>query len=199
MKRRGILRLGATVIAGTALGGLAGCTSAPEIAPVPVDPVTGKAVKLKEEPYRLGTGDKVKITVFRHEDLSGEFEVDGNGYLSLPLIGEVRAEGLTARELEDELERRYGDGYLVNPKISVEILNYRPFYILGEVKEPGQYPYEPGMTVLNAVAKAGGFTFRAKQNGILLQRGGADAPPVVVPGNTPIQPGDIITVPERFF
>ena len=197
MKRRQALRF--LAVTGPALAGLAACTSTPEIAPVPVDPVTGQPVKLEEQPYRLGPNDKVKITVFRHEDLSGEFTIDGNGYLSMPLIGEVKAAGLTARELEEELERRYADGYLVDPKVSVEILSYRPFTILGEVNEPGQYPYEPGMTVLNAVAKAGGFTFRAKQNGILLQRGGASARPVVVPANTPIQPGDIITVPERFF
>lgn len=196
MKRREAL--GLFVVAAPALTGLAACTSSPEMAPVPVDPVTGKPVKLEEQPYRLGPNDKVKITVFRHEDLSGEFTVDGNGYLSLPLIGEVRAADLTARELEDELERRYGDGYLVDPKVSVEILSYRPFTILGEVNDPGQYPYEPGMTVIDAVAKAGGFTFRAKQNGILLRRG-PNAAEVVVPANTPVQPGDIITVPERFF
>jgi len=196
MKRREVLRL--FVAAGPTLTGLAACTTAPEMAPVPIDPVTGQPVKLEEQPYRLGPNDKVKITVFRHEDLSGEFTLDGNGFLSLPLIGEVRAAGLTARELEDELERRYGDGYLVDPKISIEILNYRPFTILGEVKEPGQYPYEPGMTVIDAVAKAGGFTFRARQNRIYLRRG-PQAPEVVVPANTPVQPGDIITVPERFF
>lgn len=196
MKRREVLRL--FVAAGPTLTGLAACTTAPEMAPVPIDPVTGQPVKLEEQPYRLGPNDKVKITVFRHEDLSGEFTLDGNGFLSLPLIGEVRAAGLTARELEDELERRYGDGYLVDPKISIEILNYRPFTILGEVKEPGQYPYEPGMTVIDAVAKAGGFTFRARQDRIYLRRG-PQAPEVVVPANTPVQPGDIITVPERFF
>ncbi len=178
---------------------LAACTSSPTIAPEPQAIGGGSVVQLPEEPYRLGPGDQVRVVVFRHEDLSGEFELDGNGSFSMPLIGEVRANGLTARELEETIAELYADGYLVNPVVSVEVLTYRPFYILGEVNNPGQYEYEAGMTVLNAVAKAGGFTYRAKQDGILLQRGGAGAPPVVVSGNTRIQPGDIITVPERFF
>ena len=175
------------------------CSSSPTIAPQPAAVGEGGAVELPEEPYRLGPGDQIRVIVFRHEDLSGEFELDGKGAFSMPLIGEVKANGLTARELEQKIASMYGDGYLVNPVVSVEVLTYRPFYILGEVNNPGQYEYESGMTVLNAVAKAGGFTYRAKQNGILLQRGGANAPPVVVSGNTRIQPGDIITVPERFF
>ncbi len=178
---------------------LAACTSSPTIAPEPQAIGGGSVVQLPEEPYRLGPGDQVRVVVFRHEDLSGEFELDGNGSFSMPLIGEVRANGLTARELEETIANLYADGYLVNPVVSVEVLTYRPFYILGEVNNPGQYEYEAGMTVLNAVAKAGGFTYRAKQDGILLQRGGAGTPPVVVSGNTRIQPGDIITVPERFF
>ncbi len=175
------------------------CSSSPTIAPQPTATGEQAAVQLPEEPYRLGPGDQVRIVVFRHPDLSGEFELDGRGAFSMPLIGEVRANGLTARELEEKIATMYADGYLVNPVVSVEVLTYRPFYILGEVNRPGQYEYESGMTVLNAVAKAGGFTYRAKQDGIMLQRGGANAPPVVVSGNTRIQPGDIITVPERFF
>ncbi len=178
---------------------VAGCSSSPTIAPLPTATGEQAAVELPEEPYRLGPGDQVRIVVFRHPDLSGEFELDGRGAFSMPLIGEVRANGLTARELEEKIASMYADGYLVNPVVSVEVLTYRPFYILGEVNRPGQYEYESGMTVLNAVAKAGGFTYRAKQDGIMVQRGGANAPPVVVSGNTRIQPGDIITVPERFF
>ncbi len=157
------------------------------------------AVQLPETPYRLGPGDRIRVVVFRHDDLSGEFQLDGTGSFSMPLINSVNANGLTAAELETEIETRLGDGYLVNPEVSVEILTYRPFYILGEVNKPGQYEYESGMTVLNAVALAGGFTYRANVDEILLQRGGSNAEPVVVPGNTRVQPGDIITVQERFF
>ncbi len=157
------------------------------------------AVQLPEAPYRLGPGDRIRVVVFRHDDLSGEFQLDGAGSFSMPLINSVSANGLTAAELETEIETRLGDGYLVNPEVSVEILTYRPFYILGEVNRPGQYEYESGMTVLNAIALAGGFTYRADVDEILLQRGGSNAEPVIVPGNTRVQPGDIITVQERFF
>ncbi len=157
------------------------------------------AVQLPETPYRLGPGDRIRVVVFRHEDLSGEFQLDGSGSFSMPLINSVSANGLTGPELEKEIERRLGDGYLVNPEVSVEVLTYRPFYILGEVNRPGQYEYESGMTVLNAIALAGGFTYRADTDEILLQRGGSNAEPVIVPGNTRVQPGDIITVQERFF
>ncbi|GBD42666.1 hypothetical protein HRbin40_00121 [bacterium HR40] len=191
---RGVWAVALTVMA------LAGCGGTSQ---VPVDPsqlaAPNAPVELPEVVYRLGPGDKIRVIVFRHEDLSGEFALDGTGSFSMPLIGEVRANGFTARELEQHLEQRYGDGYLVEPKVSVEILTYRPFYILGEVNKPGAYEYENGMTVLNAVALAGGFTYRAKQDVFLLQRGGANATPVAVTGNTRIAPGDVITVQERFF
>ena len=175
-----------------------GCGGGAEVAEVGNLPEIGSA-QLAEVVYRLGPNDKVRIVVFRHDDLSGEFALDGSGSFSMPLIGEVRAGGMTARELERHLEERFADGFLVEPRVSVEILTYRPFYILGEVNRPGAYEYENGMTVLNAVARAGGFTYRAKQDLFLLQRGGANAKPVLVPGNTPVAPGDVITVQERFF
>jgi protein involved in polysaccharide export with SLBB domain len=149
--------------------------------------------------YKLGSGDKVKVTVFNHPDLSGEFNLDGAGNLGVPLIGEVKAGGLTSRELEQRIQDRFRDGYLIDPQVNVEVLNYRPFYILGEVKTPGSYPYQNNMTVLNAVALAGGFTYRAKQNGFLLQRGGSNTRAATVGGDQPLLPGDIVTVQERFF
>jgi polysaccharide export outer membrane protein len=181
---------------------LSGCGGGPELGDVGSLPEAGgveTAVELPEVVYRLGPNDKIRVIVFRHEDLSGEFSLDGTGSFSMPLIGEVRANGMTARELEQHLEARFADGYLVEPRVSVEILTYRPFYILGEVNRPGAYEYENGMTVLNAVARAGGFSYRAKQDIFLLQRGGANAKPVPVTGNTRIAPGDVITVQERFF
>jgi polysaccharide export outer membrane protein len=149
--------------------------------------------------YVLGPGERVRLTVFRHEDLSGEFEVDGGGTFAMPLIGEINAAGLTARQLEERIATRLKDGYLVDPQISIEVLNYRPFFILGEVNAPGSYPYVSGMSVINAVAVAGGFTYRAKEDGIEIQRGGSGAPSVVVTVDTAILPGDIVRVPERFF
>ena len=150
--------------------------------------------------YRLGPGDQVRVTVFRHEDLSGEFELDGEGYFALPLVGEVKAGGKVARELENDIETAFKDGgYLVSPQVSLEVLNYRPFYILGEVNQPGSYPYVNGMTVINAVALAGGYTYRASQGSITVQRGGSNGKKVSVGPTTQVLPGDIISVPERFF
>ncbi len=150
--------------------------------------------------YRLDTGDELRITVFDEEDLSGEFDVNPSGVVSLPLIGEVAAQGRTLSELEDAIEAKLLDGYIRNPRVSIEVLNYRPFYILGEVNEPGSYPYVAGMTVLNAVALAGGYTYRARKERILVQRNGADKSEAAVVGErAAVLPGDIITVDERFF
>lgn len=184
---------------------VAGCGAAPSSSPaLPPTAATApapsaEAAALAVSSYRLGSGDRVRVTVFRHEDLSGEFTLDGAGNFAMPLIGEVQAYGLTTRELEQRIATELEDGYLVDPQVSVEVLSYRPFYILGEVRQPGSYQYVNGMTVLNGVALAGGFTYRAKQDEFLLQRGGSNAQPVEVGIDTPILPGDIVTVQERFF
>lgn len=148
--------------------------------------------------YTLGPGDRVKVTVFGHEDLSGEFEVDGTGLIAMPLIKEVQAATLTPRQLEASIADHLEPEYLRNPRVSVEVLTYRPFYIIGEIKEPGSYPYVSGMTAWNAVALAGGFTYRAKTGYVLLRRGkSGDAQRV--PLDALVQPGDVIEVAERFF
>ena len=160
----------------------------------PVDDETGVAG------YKLGPGDKIRLTVFRHTDLSGQFEVDGEGFFAMPLVGQIRSAGLTPRTLENEIEDRLkSGGYLVNPQVSVEVMNYRPFYIIGEVTNPGSYQYVNGMTVTNAVALAGGFTYRADQNDITITRGGSKGAQTEVKSNTEVLPGDIIEVSERFF
>jgi len=151
--------------------------------------------------YALGPGERVRLTVFRHEDLSGEFDLDGEGYLAMPLVGEILGAGLTARQLETEIETRLkGGGYLVNPQVSIEVLTYRPFYIIGEVNNPGSYQYVNGMTVINAVALAGGFTYRADQDDIVITRGGSEGKKIDdVKPDTAVLPGDIVEVTERFF
>lgn len=182
--------------------GLAACQSSPPPAPPPTAASPSASAAAAAEltsGYRLGSGDRIRLVVFRHEDLSGEFTLDGAGNFAMPLIGEVQAYNLTTRELEQRIADRLKEGYLVDPQVSVEVLNYRPFYILGEVRQPGSYQYVNGMTVLNGVALAGGFTYRAKQNNFLLQRGGSNAQTREVSGDTPILPGDIVTVQERFF
>lgn len=150
--------------------------------------------------YTLGSGDKVRVTVFGHEDLSGEFEVDGTGNLSLPLIRNVKAEGKTVGQLEQEIIEKLSPDYLINPSVSVEVLNYRPFYIYGEVTKPGSYPFVNGMTVVNAVAMAGGFTYRARTSSVRIVRAGdPDRKPAEADKDTRVLPGDVIEVPERYF
>lgn len=148
--------------------------------------------------YQLGAGDRVRVVVFGEEDLSGEFEVDSEGVFSMPLIGAVPARAQTPRELEETIARMLLDGYLKRPRVSVEVLNYRPFYILGEVNAPGSYPYRAGMTILNAAALAGGFTYRADEDDIEVIRGGKGEPKTLPP-ETIVLPGDVIRVGERYF
>jgi protein involved in polysaccharide export with SLBB domain len=150
--------------------------------------------------YKLGPGDALRVTVFRHEDLSGEFSLDGEGYFALPLVGEILAGGRTARQVESEVEVALkSGGYLVDPQVSIEVLNYRPFYIIGEVNQPGSFEYVSGMTVINAVALAGGYTYRADQDDIIISRGGSNGPRIQALPDTEVLPGDIIEVTERFF
>lgn len=149
--------------------------------------------------YALAAGDRVKVTVFGHEDLSGEFEVDANGRVALPLIQNVAAAGLTASGLQRAIAGRLKPDYLQDPRVSVEILGHRPFFILGEVRDPGSYPYSSGLTVLKAVALAGGFTYRANSKRLKITRDDESATDIDATLNTDIQPGDVIRVPERFF
>lgn len=150
--------------------------------------------------YRLGASDQIRITVFGEPELSGEYLLDGSGTVSLPLIGEVTALDLTIREFETAIANGYSNGYLRDPRVNAEVMNYRPFYILGEVRTPGEYPYSSGLTVLNAVATAGGFTYRANDDVILI-RGADDSQEyrVRLDPSTPILPGDTIRVMEKFF
>ncbi len=150
--------------------------------------------------YLLGSGDRVKVTIFGEEDLSGQFEVSGHGMIAFPLVGEVKAVGLSLRELEEEISRKLREGFLKKPRVNAEVVNYRPFYILGEVKRPGSYPYVSGMTVINAVALGGGFTYRAQKGRMSITRANDSAKQEkrILPEDI-VMPGDIIKVPERFF
>ena len=150
--------------------------------------------------YTLGTGDQVRITVFGQADLSGEFEVDGSGSISLPLIGQVSAIDQTTPSLEQTITTRLADGFLREPRVSAEVINYRPFYILGEVGAPGEYPYTSGISVLNAVASAGGFTYRANKKVVYIKS--SESPSEVgyqLNLQVLVQPGDTIRIGERLF
>ncbi|MGE4313574.1 MAG: polysaccharide biosynthesis/export family protein [Pseudobdellovibrionaceae bacterium] len=151
--------------------------------------------------YKVGAGDKLNITVYGEPSMSRTYLVNGTGDISFPLIGTVRVSGATIPEIERAIRGRLADGYFVNPSVSVEITEYRPFYIMGEVRRPGSYNYIDGMNILNAVAVGGGFTYRAKTKEIeiLRETGTGEAKKIRVPPEATVLPGDIITVDERFF
>jgi len=147
--------------------------------------------------YTLGPGDKVKITVYTHTDLSGSFSVDSTGRLSLPLIRGIDAKGLTLLELEQTIRKRLLANYIADPKVSADLLELRPYCVFGEVNNPGCYSYIYGMSAAKAIAQAGGYTYRAKVNEFVVTRDNGRK----VAGNhdAPILPGDVIEVFERFF
>ncbi len=150
--------------------------------------------------YQLGSGDQIRVTVYGEEDLSGEFELDGEGTISLPLIGAITVGNRSLSDAESLITAQLADGFLVNPRVNIEVLNYRPFYILGEVQDPGSYPYVSGMTVLNAVALASGFTYRASESKIeVTRRVDGVEQKMRIELTAAVLPGDIIRVPERFF
>jgi protein involved in polysaccharide export with SLBB domain len=151
--------------------------------------------------YKLGAGDKVRIIVYGESDLTGEFDVPGGaGTIAFPLVGDIKAGGMTVGEVQGEIEAKLRDGYLKDPHVSIEVLNYRPFYILGEVTKPGEYPYTNGLTVLNAVATANGFTYRADTRHVFIKRANEPAEQQYpLTSETPVSPGDTIRIKERFF
>ncbi len=150
--------------------------------------------------YVLGAGDKVRVIVFGEEGLSGEFVVGGAGKVSFPLIGDVAASGLPVQAFQAELENGLKQGYLKSPRVSVEVLTYRPYYILGEVNKPGEYPYSNGLNVLNSIATAGGFTYRAQTKRVFIRRANESTErPYTLTSGVQVAPGDTIRVTERFF
>jgi polysaccharide biosynthesis/export protein len=153
-----------------------------------------------DEPYTVASGDRLRIIVFGQDSLSNAYSVDGVGRISMPLIGSVPVEGRTPRAIESEIAGRLRKGYLLDPQVSVEVEAFRPFFVLGEVANAGQYPFVEGMSARTAVAIAGGFSPRGYQGGVDITRV-IDGEPVTgrVPLDTPLRPGDTITVPERIF
>jgi polysaccharide biosynthesis/export protein len=158
------------------------------------------AVNSVADDYKLAAGDKVRLTVFNEPALSGEFSVSTTGALSFPLVGDVQADGKSIAEITSVVQKRLADGYLRDPNVSLEVTTYRPFFILGEVSAPGQYPYASNMTVLNAVATAQGFTPRADSKIVYIRRaGGVDEQAYRLTPDLRVLPGDTIRLGERFF
>jgi len=206
-----------TTVAGLALSGcksrttghasLGGATNAPPIrgAVLPsaalrrASPAIIRTASLSS-PYRLDSGDRLRVTVFGQSNLSRSYSVDGSGFISMPLIGAVKARRATTFELERRIATALKRKYVKDPKVTVEVETNRPFFILGEVDNAGQFPYVAGMTVETAVAIAGGYTPRAKKRNFQIARQINGSTMIrTVPPNAIVQPGDTITVKERFF
>jgi polysaccharide export outer membrane protein len=155
----------------------------------------------REAGYKLGPNDRVRIIVFGQPTLTGEYVLDGNGVLAFPLIGNVQANGVTTSQLQQAIATKLEPDYLHNPSVSAEVLTRRPFYVIGEVHKPGNYPYVTDMTALNAVAMAGGFTYRARKNDFYIKRLDKDGRMVRVAAKagTVLRPGDTLEVRERLF
>ena len=199
-----------SALALVALAGLASCTSAPPVADASLPIIQGHHQQNALDPtgqgrlinriYRLGVGDRLRVTVFGEKDLSGDFDVSVHGRVAMPLIGDVAASNLTIQEFKEAVTARLSDGYLKSPRVSVEVLNYRPFFVHGEVRSGGEYKYKPGISLRDAIAIAGGYTYRAEQSYIVLvrSRDGREVR-VAMPSQATVLPGDNIKVPERFF
>lgn len=151
--------------------------------------------------YRLGPGDVVRIITFGEETLTGEFRVNDSGVVALPLLGPVRAADGAPAELEQKVSAALRKSNLLrNPSVAVEVVSYRPIFVLGEVNKPGQYPYQPGMTVVTAAAVAGGFTYRAVDGyASIVRTSGGEAVEGKASRQAFVQPGDVITIFERRF
>lgn len=153
-----------------------------------------------ENQYRLGPGDVLRITVYGETELTGEYPVGAGGAVAFPLVGDVTAADLTPQQFAEALAARLSQGFLVNPRVSAAVLTYRPFFILGEVQRPGSYPYQADLTVLGAVATAGGFTYRANRRRVFIKHAGeSEEQALRLDDNTRVRPGDTIRIGERFF
>ncbi len=148
----------------------------------------------------LGPGDRVRIKVYNEAELTGEYEVNSAGFVSLPLVGQVKASGMSTVQLESAIAARMKGKLSQDPRVNVEIAAYAPFYIFGEVKKAGEYPYRPGLTLADAIATAGGLTYRANEGRVYLRRAGSLAEQLVtLDMSVRVYPGDNIRVSERIF
>ncbi|MFO1172551.1 MAG: polysaccharide biosynthesis/export family protein [Hyphomicrobiaceae bacterium] len=150
--------------------------------------------------YLLDSGDRIRVFVYGQPNLTRTYPVDGAGFIAMPLIGTVKAQGLTTYDLAASITELLGRDYVRNPEVAVEVVTYRPFNIIGEVRNAGQFAFQPGMTVETAVAVAGGFTPRADQHGFKITRkAGGATEEIEVMALDQVQPGDTVRVGERFF
>jgi polysaccharide export outer membrane protein len=169
-------------------------------APAPVAYAAAPMPVAYDSAYRLDAGDKLRVVVYGQEGLTNTYAIGAGGSITMPLIGSVAARGRTPAGLAAEITAKLRNGYIREPSVAVEIESYRPFFILGEVQAPGQYPYVPNMSVESAVAIAGGFSPRARRDSVTLTHvDGSGISRFVVPLGTPLGPGDTVQVGERWF
>jgi polysaccharide biosynthesis/export protein len=168
-------------------------------APIPVAHAAPAPVPY-DMPYHLDAGDRLRVVVYGQEGLTNTYSISAGGTITMPLIGAVPARGRTPQGLAAEIAVRLRNGFIREPSVAVEIESYRPFFILGEVQAPGQYPYVPNMTAESAVAIAGGFSPRARKDRVTITHTDASGTSrVIMPPGTPISPGDTVLVGERWF
>ena len=200
------LKLAGSKLASLAVAlALAGCSTAgnSDIAfPMQVAQLqsTGNSATTSYGPYALRPNDQVRVQVYNEPDITGDYQVDSAGYLSIPLAGRVKAAGLTASQLERSITSRLKGGILNDPRVTIQVSTYAPIYIHGEVKRIGEFPFRPGLTVMDAVAAAGGFTYRADDSRAYVRRSGTAAEFVYpLDARVLVFPGDNIRIPERYF
>lgn len=180
--------------------GLASCASVDSLGVATLEEQKALISDAATTSPNLQPGEKIKVTVFGEDRLSGEYEIDPGGNFSLPLAGTIKAAGLSQHELEVALTKKFQGEYLRDPKVTVEVANFRPFYILGEVAKPGEYQYKGGLNVLSAMALAGGSTYRASRSSVMIQHAGESGfKEYPLSPTIPIIPGDLVRVPERYF
>ncbi len=175
---------------------LAGCDTLSDH----VKPASSAATNSIAAP-RTQAGDKIKLVVYGEDKMSGDYEIDANGLIHPPLLGAVRAAGMTKKEIERTIaERLRSSQILRDPVVTVDVASSRPIYVMGEVEKPGEYTYRNGLNVLSAVAVAGGFTYRASKSTVLVKRAGEKGlTEYRLSPDIPVHPGDLVSVPERYF
>ena len=176
------------------VSGLGGCAADPP-------PLNVSADAAVQTGYRLDTGDKLHIIVYNELTMTGDYNISPDGNVDFPLIGAVQVRGLSITQAVAAISAKLADGLFNNPQVNIEVLNYRPFYILGEVAKPGEYPFVPGLTVTQAIASAGGFTYRANKSKAFLVRATASGEKTIRINETVVKvlPGDTIRIGERYF
>ncbi|WP_240758977.1 polysaccharide biosynthesis/export family protein [Lichenicoccus roseus] len=190
--RRNIFFAGPATIALAGTLALSGCSGGADLPPLPDQASSA---------YSLGPGDEVRVITVGEDSLSGDFHVSDAGNVAMPMLGAIKAAGMTTTQLGDEIEAEAKNrSILRDPQVSVEVTNYRPIFVLGEVAKPGQYPYQPGMTVLTAVTVAGGFTYRAVEDyASIVRSNGKTSVEGKVQRQSFVKPGDVVTIYERHF